>query len=384
MPRFSFRRRIGLIGILSLLALASACRSEPTVATEPSPFQAKTLIEGLDQPWGLAFMPNKAWLITEKGGDLLYIKDGQRLNVLGVPTVAVTGQGGLLDVALHPRFASDPAQNWVYLTFNEGADRAYGTALGRGRFVVEGDTARLSDWQTLFSLPNKTGAGRHFGSRIAFDNTGHVYFSIGDRGDRQRAQSISDPAGSVLRLTLDGGIPSDNPFVADNDAHPAVFSIGHRNIQGMAIHPDSGKVWTHEHGPQGGDELNPITAGRNYGWPIITYGKEYGTGFSIGEGTEKPGIEPPLHYWVPSVAPSGMAFYNGDAFPDWQGDVLIGTLKHRRLVRLDIEDGRVVDEHRYIAGEEARIRDVRVGPDGLIYLLTNGSNSKLIQLSPKP
>lgn len=382
MPHLSRYKHLAVLGSLALLILSSACRSEPSVATEPAPFRAQTLLEDLEQPWALAFLPDQAWLITQKAGELLYVKGKQRIRVAQLPDVAVTGQGGLMDVALHPAFALDGDSNWVYLTFNQAGDDVYGTALGRGRLVVEGNSARLDDWQTLFSLPQKTDSGRHFGSRIAFDDDGHVYFSIGDRGERQRAQDSADAAGSVIRLTLDGGIPEDNPLRNQNKAHPAIYSYGHRNIQGMATHPDSGEIWTHEHGPQGGDELNRIVAGRNYGWPLITYGKEYGTGFSIGEGSEKPGIEPPRHYWVPSIAPSGMAFYRGSAFADWQGDILVGALKHRRLVRLDVEDGRIVGEHRYVAGEDARIRDVRVGPDGLIYVLTDASKGKLIRLAP--
>lgn len=382
MSHLSRYKHLAVLGSLALLSLSSACRSEPSVATEPAPFRAQTLLEDLEQPWALAFLPDQAWLITQKAGELLYVKGKQRIHVAQLPDVAVTGQGGLMDVALHPAFALDGDSNWVYLTFNQAGDDVYGTALGRGRLVVEGNSARLDDWQTLFSLPQKTDSGRHFGSRIAFDDDGHVYFSIGDRGERQRAQDSADAAGSVIRLTLDGGIPEDNPLRNQNNAHPAIYSYGHRNIQGMATHPDSGEIWTHEHGPQGGDELNRIVAGRNYGWPLITYGKEYGTGFSIGEGSEKPGIEPPRHYWVPSIAPSGMAFYRGSAFADWQGDILVGALKHRRLVRLDVEDGRIVGEHRYVAGEDARIRDVRVGPDGLIYVLTDASKGKLIRLAP--
>lgn len=382
MSHLSRYKHMAVLGSLALLSLSSACRSEPSVATEPAPFRAQTLLEDLDQPWALAFLPDQAWLITQKAGELLYVKGKQRIRVAQLPDVAVTGQGGLMDVALHPAFALDGDSNWVYLTFNQAGDDVYGTALGRGRLVVEGNSARLDDWQTLFSLPQKTDSGRHFGSRIAFDDDGHVYFSIGDRGERQRAQDSADAAGSVIRLTLDGGIPEDNPLRNQNKAHPAIYSYGHRNIQGMATHPDSGEIWTHEHGPQGGDELNRIVAGRNYGWPLITYGEEYGTGFSIGEGSEKPGIEPPRHYWVPSIAPSGMAFYRGSAFPDWQGDILVGALKHRRLIRLDVEDGRIVGEHRYVAGEDARIRDVRVGPDGLIYVLTDASKGKLIRLAP--
>ncbi len=366
--------------VLLLLALCStACQSRETVPTTDAPFKTTVLAENLDQPWGLAFLPSGGYLITQKSGQLILLRKGQRSAVDGVPESVNVGQGGLLDVALHPRYAH--GQSWVYLSYSSGED-AYGTALGRGRFSIDGNgRGKLTDWQTLFSLPQHSSRGQHFGSRIVFDSRGYLYLSIGDRGERDRAQDPGDPAGSILRLTDTGEIPPDNPFVNQPGAHPALFSIGHRNPQGLARHPN-GEIWDLEHGPQGGDEVNRLVAGHNYGWPVITYGKEYGTGLSIGEGTHKDGMDQPLYYWVPSIAPSGMSFYQGSAFADWQGDLLLGALKFQRLVRLDIEDGKIRQEYRYIPGEAARIRDVRVGPDGLIYVLTDARNGKLLQLSP--
>ena len=363
---------------LSVLALL-ACQDRTAQATETAPFTTHTLISGLDQPWGLAFLPDGDLLITEKTGALRRW-DGARLHaVSGTPNSVAAGQGGLLDVALHPRFGEDPTQRWVYLSYSFETEGGYGTALGRGRL----DDDRLTDWQDLFTLPHASGKGQHFGSRIAFDEQGHLFFSIGDRGERQRAQDLGDPAGSILRLTLDGDIPGDNPYVNRSGAHPAIYSHGHRNPQGLARHPVSGSLWAHEHGPQGGDEVNRIVAGRNYGWPVITYGEEYGSGRAIGEGTAKPGMEQPLYMWKPSIAPSGMAFYRGEPFADWNGDLLVGALKARVLVRLKMQDGRILSEHRYVPDEASRIRDVRVGPDGLVYLLTDARDGQLLRLSPR-
>lgn len=365
---------------LGLLLGCSACQSQPAVETSSSPFELEVLAENLDQPWSLAFLPDGALLITQKPGQLVLLNKDQRSAVEGLPETTQTGQGGLLDVQLHPRFKQ--GQNWVYLSYSQG-DSEYATTLGRGRLVREAaQRPRLESWQELFSLPKTSRKGHHFGSRISFDRNGYLYLSIGDRGERERAQDATDAAGSILRLHDDGRIPDDNPFVKVPGAHPAIYSIGHRNPQGLVQHPGTGEIWAHEHGPQGGDELNVIAPGRNFGWPTITYGEEYGTGFSIGEGTHKDGLEQPLHYWKPSIAPSGLAIYTGDAFAEWQGDVLVGALKAQRLVRLRMDGREVIEEIRYLPGGNARIRDVRVGPDGLIYLLTDARNGQLLRLHP--
>jgi glucose/arabinose dehydrogenase len=249
------------------------------------------------------------------------------------------------------------------------------------RARLKGD--RLVDIEHLFSMQPKSRGGRHVGGRIAFDRKGFVYLTLGDRGDEDRAQAPNDHAGAVIRLHDDGRIPKDNPFVGQARQLPEVFSRGNRNIQGVAFHPVTGELWAHEHGPQGGDEINIIKGGRNYGWPVITYGVNYVTGTRIGEGTHKAGMEQPLHVWVPSIAPSGMAFYSGNAFPKWQGSLLIGALRAQALVRLELNGDRVVSEERLLVGELGRIRDVRVGPDGLVYLLSDSSDGKLWRLEPR-
>jgi glucose/arabinose dehydrogenase len=296
--------------------------------------------------------------------------------IAGLPTVAVHGQGGLMDVVLHPKFEDN---RWVYLSYAAAGAGGVGTHVGRGR--LEG--LNLTQWQTLFRLEPKTNAGQHFGSRLAFDRADRLFITLGDRGERDRAQDLADPAGSVLRLLDDGRIPADNPFVKRKGARPEIYSYGHRNLQGAALHPQTGRLWTHEHGPQGGDEVNRVRAGANYGWPVITYGREYGSGFRIGEGTHKAGLQPPLHYWVPSIAPSGMAFYTGDRFPQWRGNLFVGALKAQLLVRLELDGERVVREERLLTGEIGRIRDVRNGPDGYLYLLTDQNPGALYRLEPR-
>ncbi|HEY5789087.1 MAG TPA: PQQ-dependent sugar dehydrogenase, partial [Gammaproteobacteria bacterium] len=345
-------------------------------AAASAPFRAVTLASGLEHPWGMAFLPDGRILVTERPGRLRLFADG-RLDpepIAGLPPVAQHGQGGLLDVALHPQFADN---GLVYLAFALRDEDGVGTAVGRGRL----DGKRLVDTRLLFTLHPRSSAGQHFGSRLVFDRAGRLYVTLGDRGQRQRAQDLRDHAGSVIRLTADGAVPEDNPFVGVAGALPEIFSYGHRNVQGAALHPVTGELWAHEHGPQGGDELNVVRAGRNYGWPVITYGKEYGTGFDIGT-TEKQGMEQPLHAWVPSIAPSGMAFYSGERFPAWRGNLFVGSLKFRQLVRLELDGERVVGEERLLTDRLGRIRDVRDGPDGYLYLLTDEADGRLLRLEP--
>jgi glucose/arabinose dehydrogenase len=242
------------------------------------------------------------------------------------------------------------------------------------------DGYRMSEVQVLFSMEPKTRAGHHFGGRIVFDPKGFVYLTLGDRGDMPRAQKLDDHAGSVIRLHDDGRVPKDNPYVGRAGAKPEKFTLGNRNMQGAALHPQTGELWTHEHGPQGGDEVNVMRAGRNYGWPVISFGVNYGIGTKIGEGNSKPGMEQPLHVWVPSIAPSGMAFYTGDKFPNWKGNILIGALRDEMLVRLEINGEKVVREERLIKGQIGRIRDVRVGPDGFVYLVTDERDGLVVRL----
>ena len=295
--------------------------------------------------------------------------------VAGLPPIEAHGQGGLLDVALHPRFAENQL---IYLAYAGPGKGGVSTEVARGKLVDN----RLEDVQVLFRQQPKSKTGRHFGSRLVFDRAGYLYITLGDRGERERAQRPDDHAGSVIRLHDDGRIPADNPFVNREGWKPEKFTLGNRNIQGAALNPRSGEVWAHEHGPQGGDEINVIRSGINYGWPVITYGVNYVIGTPIGEGTHKPGMAQPLYYWVPSIAPSGMTFYTGDGFPRWRGDLFVGSLKDRMLVRLSLDGEQVVAEERFLHDVLGRIRDVRQGPDGFLYLLTDENDGVLVRLQP--
>jgi len=372
-----------LYGLLTLLlsvhslSLQSAQKLNPSVGDDKT-FRVVTVVEGLQHPWGVAFLPDGRILVTERPGRLRIVAGGKLdpQPIKGLPQIAAQGQGGLLDVALHPDYENT---GWIYITYVAAGSQGVGTELARGR--LSGD--RLVDLEVLFQLQPKSGSSRHFGSRILFDRAGYLYLTVGDRGDKPRAQDITDHAGSVIRLHDDGRIPNDNPFVNRRNARPEIFSYGHRNPQGIALHPNSGEVWLHEHGPQGGDELNRVRSGENYGWPIITYGVNYGFGTQIGEGTHKKGMRQPEYYWVPSIAPSGMSFYNGKLFPQWQGNLFVGSLKFRLLVRLELSDGKVVKEVRYLKDKLGRIRDVRNGPEGYLYLLTDETEGALVRLEPR-
>ena len=360
-------------------AMALPVAAQEPVRSEKHSFRAHVLTRGLDHPWSLAFLPDGRMLVSERPGRLRIVAaDGtlQAAPVKGLPgAFAAIGQGGLLDVAIHPRFATN---RWVYFAYTGSGEGGFGTELARGR--LQGGA--LVDTQVLFRALPKSHGGRHFGARVLFDGKGHVFLTLGDRGDRPRAQRLGDHAGSIIRLREDGSVPADNPFVRRAGARAEIFSFGNRNVQGAAINPWTGELWAHEHGPQGGDEVNVIRAGVNYGWPVITYGVNYGIGTSIGEGTHKEGMAQPLQYWDPSIAPSGMAFYDGDRFPAWRGSLFVGALKFRLLVRLELDGEKVVHEERMLEGEFGRIRDVRVGPDSLLYLLTDEDDGVIVRLEP--
>jgi glucose/arabinose dehydrogenase len=381
LPVRGFALGAGSVILLLIATIGCAQRSDAdqVVSTDDYRIRVVTIVRGLEHPWGLAFLPDGRMLVTERPGRLRIVNDGvlDPDPVAGVPEVAAVGQGGLLDIALHPDYASN---GWIYLSYAASGEGGVGTELARGR--LQGH--RLTDVEVLFRLQPKSGAGRHFGGRIVFDREGYIYLTLGDRGERPRAQALDDHAGSVIRLHADGRVPQDNPFVGRVDARAEIYTYGNRNVQGAARHPQTGEVWTHEHGPQGGDEVNIIRAGTNYGWPVITYGANYGTGTKIGEGTHKEGMAQPIHYWVPSIAPSGMAFYTGERFPAWRGDLFVGALKDQMLVRLEIEGERVTQEERMLKGVLGRIRDVRDGPDGYLYLLTDAPNGVLARLEPAP
>jgi glucose/arabinose dehydrogenase len=345
------------------------------VRTEDAVFRLVRVADRLENPWGLAFLPDGGMLVTEKPGRLvLFDSDGARSEVWGVPPVADRGQGGLLDIILDPGFENN---RLIYVSYSAPGTGGAGTAVARAR--LEG--TELRDVRVIFEMAKKTSAGQHFGSRLAFAPDGTLYFSIGDRGDRRRAQDLGDHAGKLLRINTDGSVPRDNPFAGRRDALPEIFAYGHRNIQGLAVHPETGVVWSHEHGPRGGDEINIAKSGANYGWPVVTYGREY-VGGAIGEGTSRPGMEDPLLHWTPSIAPSGMAFYTGGRFPGWTGDLFVGALAGRHLRRVVFRSGAVVKEEVLLDGAIGRIRDVSQGPDGNLYLLTDERSGALYRMEP--
>ncbi len=353
--------------------------------TEQYTVRAVSVLKGLYHPWGLAFLPDGRMLLTERRGTMRIVDGGKLVEkpVAGIPVAVEHGQGGLLDVALHPKYAEN---GWIYWTYNAGKPGEFGTELARGKLAGTRESPVMTNVEVLFQMQPKSAAGVHFGSRIVFDRQGYLYITLGDRGDSpdkgaaHRAQQLNDHAGKSIRLHDDGRVPADNPFVKTPGARPEIFSFGHRNMQGAALHPETGRVWEHEHGPQGGDEVNVLAAGSNYGWPVITYGANYGSGTKIGEGTTKEGIVAPLHYWVPSIAPSGMAFYTANNFPKWKGNLFVGALAKQTLVRLTLNGERVVSEERMFDGKLGRIRDVRQGPDGNLYLLTDATEGELIRI----
>ena len=362
---------------------AAPCATQADVhESEEHAFRVVVVAIGLDHPWGLAFLPDGRMLVTERSGSLRMVNAEGRLDpepVAGVPRVHASGQGGLLDVALHPDFREN---GWVYLSYAAGRWGRAGTEVARGRLRGH----RLEDVEVLFRALPKSGGGRHFGSRLRFAPDGHLFVTLGDRGDRHRAQDPGDHAGSIVRIRDDGSVPPDNPFAGVDGAHPEVFTVGNRNVQGLAFHPGTGVLFAHEHGPRGGDELNVVRPGVNYGWPVISYGREYASGVPVGEGTHREGMAQPVHQWTPSIAPSGLTVYDGDRFPGWRGNLFVGALRFRLLARLVLDGERVVHEERLLEDRYGRIRDVRTGPDGLLYLLTDAPAplGALLRLEPAP
>lgn len=349
-------------------------------ALAQSSVQPETVASGFSYPWAVAFLPDGEYLVTERDGVLKHVTaEGEQTVVDGLPEVFAQGQGGLLDVVLSPDFE---ANRTVYLTFSQGSPEGAGTSLFRARLEEDGGAGYvLADGDTIFRGNNRAYGGRHFGSRLAFAPDGNLFMTLGDRGDGPRAQVTDDHTGSVLRLTPNGEPAPGNPFLGQDGYKPEIWSIGHRNPQSAAINPASGVLWTVEHGARGGDEINIPEAGKNYGWPVISYGRHY-SGGKIGEGTEKAGMEQPIHYWDPSIAPSGMAFVTSDTYPDWQGNLLVGALRGQHLARLVIEGDTVVSEEQLLTGLGERIRDVRQGPDSYIYVLTDSDDGQLIRLAP--
>ncbi len=359
------------------LALAADAPRSPTPAFTYAPLRTVTLTKGLEHPWGLAFLPDRRMLVTERPGRLRIVSyEGQLSAPLrGVPKVFAAGQGGLLDVAISPGFQRD---GLIYFSYAEPGEEGAGTAVARGRLSEVG----LDNVEVIWRQQPKLRGSNHWGSRLVFAHDGTLFITTGDRqSHRERVQELSTTIGKVVRINPDGTIPSDNPFRNRVGAKAEIWSYGHRNVQGAALQPRTGTLFTVEHGARGGDELNAPQAGRNYGWPVITYGVEY-SGLRIGEGTAKPGMEQPLYYWDPVIAPSGATFYNGEAFPAWRGSLLVGSLTPGGLVRLELDGERVRLEQRYL-GDIGRVRSVVQGPDGFIYLLIDAADGQIVRLEPR-
>jgi len=370
-----------LFGILIILPLSLHVRADSaetvfTQSSEKHDLSVSLITAGLDHPWSIAFISENDWLVTERSGQLRRIINGelQKNPVIGLPEIRENGQGGLLDVVLHPQFASN---RWVYLSYSASENSKSGTEVMRGKL----NDNKLHDVEIIFKANPKSRGGRHFGSRLVFDDQGYLFVSLGDRGNQKNGQQQNTHSGSIVRLNDDGSVPDSNPFVNVAGVLPEIYSYGHRNVQGMVFDSTNKALWAHEHGPQGGDELNLVLSGKNYGWPVITYGVNYGSGTKIGEGTEKNGMEQPATFWDPSIAPSGLAVIDSPKYPQWQGNLFVGALKYQLLARLELTQGEVVHEERLLAGELGRIRDVRQGPDGFIYLLTDSGNGAVYRLN---
>jgi len=340
-------------------------------------FRIVTVAEGLEKPWGIAFLPDGEMLVTERAGRLRRVKpDGQLSDPLsGLPEIAATGQGGLLDVLIHPQFADNAL---IYLSYAAKVDGGYTTHVAQAKLTDTG----LNDVSPVFQATPGFGGGRHFGSRMLFDNDGYLFVTVGDRGHRPNGQDLSTHAGSILRLHDDGSVPTDNPFVDVKDAQPEIWSYGHRNPQGLTIDRASGRIWANEHGPQGGDELNEIIRGANYGWAQISYGAEYGSDQPVGQATESDDTRQPHWYWVPSIAPSGLAWIGNDTYPGWKDSLLVGALKFQLISRLPVGANGIDREERFLEGTLGRIRDVKLGLDGFVYLLTDKKDGGVYRLEP--
>jgi len=367
------------IAAAALAALLTTGASAEVLQTQAALIQTDVIADGLENPWGLDFLPDGEVIVTERAGRMRILSAaGLSDPVKGVPKVAARGQGGLLDVVAAPDFV---ASKLIYFSFSEPGRGGAGTAVARAKLVRKGETARLEDVTVIFSMARRTSVARHFGSRLVFAPDGTLFITTGDRGDGKRAQDMRDHAGAIIRINADGSIPADNPSPNGAKTLPEIWSKGHRNPQGAAWDPVLGGLITVEHGDRGGDEVNQPQAGKNYGWPVISYGVTY-AGRKIGVGTEAPGYEQPLHYWDPSIAPSGLASYQGDMFPEWKGDLIVGSLKFELVSRLDRDEtGRILGEERLLEGEFGRIRDINVAPDGSIWLLTDESDGQIVRLS---
>lgn len=364
--------------VLATLPLTMTAQAEE-FATEAVAVQADIIADGLEHPWGLDFLPGGDAIVTERSGSIRILSNGKLSDPLdGVPDVAARRQGGLLDIAVSPDFQTS---GLIFFSFSEPGEGGAGTAVARGKLIREGSAARLDDVRVIFSMNKKTGAGQHFGSRLVFAPDGTLFATTGDRGQGDRAQDMADHAGAVIHINADGSIPVDNPSPDGSKFAPEIWSKGHRNLQGATWDPVLNALVTVEHGAKGGDELNRPEAGKNYGWPVISYGENY-SGAKIGVGTAAEGYEQPLFYWDPSIAPSGLISYQGQMFPEWNGDLIVGSLKFALVSRLVRDEaGTVTSEERMFEGEFGRVRDVNLAPDGSIWLLTDEDDGAIVRLS---
>lgn len=379
------RRTLGGLAIAPLaLSLAPpALAIDAVVETEQARIRVETIADGLDHPWGLAFLPDGSALVTERPGQLRRVSPAGDLSepLAGVPDVDARDQGGLLDVDIDPGFAENRR---VYLSFSEpGEGGANSTAVARG--TLSEDMTGLTNVEVIFSQKPKERSTKHFGSRLVFDKEGDLFITLGERSNeefRGQSQELNSHLGKIVRLHPDGAVPEDNPFVTTEGALPEIWSYGHRNIQAAAINPETGALWEIEHGPKGGDEVNIPEAGKNYGWPLVSFGVNY-NGSPVGTGQpDAEGFEDAIHQWTPVIAPSGMAFHSGEAFPEWQGDLFVGGLRVTSLVRLELDGNAVVGEERMLTDLALRIRDVVEGPDGALYLLTDEDDGEMLRISP--
>ena len=364
------------LALLMTIAPAAVVAQQRVINTEIGPIQVEAIARGLEHPWALASLPDGRMLVTERVGRLRLVGEDGTLSdpIDGVPAVFAQSQGGLLDVALDPDFASN---RLVYLSYAEAGEGGASTAVARGR--LNGEATALEDARVIFRQQPKVSGGAHFGSRLVFAPGGTLFVTLGERFKFDPAQDLSDHLGTIVRIHPDGTVPSDNPFVDREDAKPEIWSYGHRNVQGAALHPQTGKLWTHEFGPRGGDALNIPEAGRNHGWPLVSYGRHYNMQ-DIPDPPTRPEFAQPIYHWTPAISPSGMTFYTGELFPEWRGNILIGGLSSQALIRLTVEGETVTDEERIDMG--ARIREVHQGNDGAVYLLTDKPDGEILRLTP--
>ena len=353
-----------LVALITISCNSQEKKNDITIAPENKTYTFETVVDGIDIPWGMTWLPDGSMLVTEKSGKLYHVKNKTKSEIGNVPKVNPRGQGGLLDITIHPNYKEN---GWIYIAYSNESAIGTNTKIIRAKLQDN----KLMSIENIYETNLEKASSRHFGCRIVFDNAGYLYFTVGERGNHnQNPQDITRDGGKVYRLHDDGSIPKDNPFVGKPNAKEAIWSYGHRNPQGMTKHPVTDEIWTHEHGPQGGDEINIVKKGANYGWPVITYGIDYDNSI-ISDLTAKEGMEQPLYYWVPSIAPSGMTFVSSDLYPDWKGHLLVGSLKFQYLELDKIKDGKVIERQK-IGTDIGRLRDVAQGPDGYIYIGVEG------------